>query len=85
MDFASVANRLFASNSESRRRALRLRTYAVIVLTEDCGILQASEGFRACAGHAAQSAQPNHTVLLLTLGRRMAGGSACAVREDPAR
>ncbi len=43
MDFVGVANRLFASNNASRRRGLKLRTYAVIVLTEDCGILQVRE------------------------------------------
>ncbi|KAL6746420.1 kinase-like domain-containing protein [Haematococcus lacustris] len=41
MDFAGVANNLFASTAAARRRGLRLRTYYVIVLTEDCGILQA--------------------------------------------
>lgn len=42
MDFANLANRLFAADSSGRRRGLRLRTYAVNVLSEDCGILQVS-------------------------------------------
>jgi phosphatidylinositol kinase/protein kinase (PI-3 family) len=40
MDFARVANMLFAANSESRRRGLHLRTFAVIVINEETGILQ---------------------------------------------
>jgi phosphatidylinositol kinase/protein kinase (PI-3 family) len=40
MDFATAANSLFAASAASRRRGLRLRTYYVAVLTEDCGILQ---------------------------------------------
>lgn len=40
MDFVGVANSLFASAVAFRRRSLKLRTYSVIVLAEDCGILQ---------------------------------------------
>lgn len=40
MDFAGVCNSLFAREAPSRRRNLYLRTYAVLPLTEDCGILQ---------------------------------------------
>ncbi|GFR46172.1 hypothetical protein Agub_g7700, partial [Astrephomene gubernaculifera] len=40
MDFAGLLNALFLGHDASRRRGLRLRTYAVVVLTEDCGILQ---------------------------------------------
>ena len=40
MDFAGVLNSLFAREGASRRRHLALRTYAVIPLKEDCGILE---------------------------------------------
>uniref|UniRef100_A0A7R9VTK1 Serine/threonine-protein kinase ATR n=1 Tax=Chlamydomonas euryale TaxID=1486919 RepID=A0A7R9VTK1_9CHLO len=40
MDFASMLNSLFNKHAASRRRNLRMRTYAVLPLTEDCGILQ---------------------------------------------
>ena len=40
MDFAGVLNALFNSHSGARRRGLGLQTYAVLPLTEDCGILQ---------------------------------------------
>lgn len=40
MDFAGVLNALMARNPASRRRNIALRTYAVLPLTEDCGILQ---------------------------------------------
>lgn len=40
MDFVGVANSLFAAATPFRRRSLKLRTYAVVVLAEDCGILQ---------------------------------------------
>ncbi|KAF5827558.1 kinase-like domain-containing protein [Dunaliella salina] len=40
MDFVGVANSLFAAAVAFRRRSLKLRTYSVIVLAEDCGILQ---------------------------------------------
>jgi hypothetical protein len=40
MDFVGVLNDLLGREIASRRRGLRLRTYAVLPLTEDCGILQ---------------------------------------------
>ncbi len=44
MDLAGVLNELFAGDAGSRRRGLRLRTYAVIALNDDCGLLQWVEG-----------------------------------------
>ena len=49
MDFAAVTNTLLAGGAGSRRRGLKLRTYYVVVLTEDCGILQVAVCVRACA------------------------------------
>lgn len=40
MEFATVVNRLFGLNRDSRRRRLRLRTFAAIPLREDCGIIE---------------------------------------------
>lgn len=40
MEFGLLINRLFAKDAEARRRALRLRTFAVVTLKEDCGLLQ---------------------------------------------
>lgn len=40
MDFAGTLNALFARQPQARRRGLSLRTYAVLPLTNDCGILQ---------------------------------------------
>ena len=40
MDFASAANALLTRDARARRRGLALRTYAVLPLTEDCGIPQ---------------------------------------------
>eukprot|EP00937_MAST-01D_sp_MAST-1D-sp2_P002135 g2135.t1 len=40
MEFNQVVNRLLQADAEGRRRALRLRTYAVICLSEDTGLLQ---------------------------------------------
>jgi serine/threonine-protein kinase ATR len=40
MEINNVINRLFGSNSHSRKRRLRLRTYAVVCLNEECGILE---------------------------------------------
>ncbi|THG95872.1 hypothetical protein EW026_g5857 [Hermanssonia centrifuga] len=40
MDFNSVINKLLKSNSESRRRQLRIRTYGVVTLNEECGFIQ---------------------------------------------
>ncbi|KXZ54940.1 hypothetical protein GPECTOR_3g11 [Gonium pectorale] len=50
MDFASMLNALFGGDAASRRRGLRLRTYAVVALTEDCGILQWVNGLTALKG-----------------------------------
>ena len=40
MDFAGMLNQLFNKGATTRRRNLHIRTYAVLPLTEDCGILQ---------------------------------------------
>ncbi|PNW78179.1 hypothetical protein CHLRE_10g467200v5 [Chlamydomonas reinhardtii] len=50
MDFAGLLNALFASDAASRRRGLRIRTYAVVALTEDCGILQWVDGLTPFKG-----------------------------------
>ncbi|EJD01349.1 uncharacterized protein FOMMEDRAFT_111106 [Fomitiporia mediterranea MF3/22] len=40
MDFNSIINKLLRTNSESRRRQLRIRTYSVVTLNEECGFIQ---------------------------------------------
>jgi serine/threonine-protein kinase ATR len=40
MEFNGVVNRLLSENAEGRRRCLRLRTYAVVCLNEECGLLE---------------------------------------------
>jgi serine/threonine-protein kinase ATR len=40
MELNSVVNRLLTEDSEGRKRNLRLRTYAVVCLNEECGILE---------------------------------------------
>ncbi len=40
MEFNSVINRLFREQAESRKRKLRLRTYAALPLSEDCGLIE---------------------------------------------
>ncbi|KAJ7228144.1 hypothetical protein GGX14DRAFT_547392 [Mycena pura] len=40
MDFNAIINKLLKSNSESRRRQLRIRTYGVVTLNEECGFIQ---------------------------------------------
>ncbi|MEW5302991.1 MAG: hypothetical protein WDW36_005724 [Sanguina aurantia] len=40
MDYAGVLNSLLSKEAGARRRDLRLRTYAVLPLTDDCGLLQ---------------------------------------------
>jgi serine/threonine-protein kinase ATR len=40
MECASLINRLLTKDSEGRRRNLHLRTFTVIILKEDCGLLQ---------------------------------------------
>ncbi|KAJ3214103.1 serine/threonine-protein kinase M1 [Dinochytrium kinnereticum] len=49
MEFNSLINRLLKKDAESRRRNLHVRTYAVIPLNEECGIIEWVEntaGFR---------------------------------------
>ena len=51
MELASVINHLFSLESASRRRQLKLRTFSVVPLTEDCGIIEwvpNTNGFRHC-------------------------------------
>ncbi|KAL5508165.1 hypothetical protein ACEPAH_5783 [Sanghuangporus vaninii] len=40
MDFNSIINKLLKTNSESRRRQLHIRTYSVVTLNEECGLIQ---------------------------------------------
>ena len=40
MEFNCVLNRLLSKDPASRRRDLYIRTFAVIPLTEDCGLVQ---------------------------------------------
>ena len=40
MEFTTVLNRLLARDPSSRKRRLYLRTFAVIPLTEDCGLIE---------------------------------------------
>ncbi|OCH94317.1 hypothetical protein OBBRIDRAFT_823598 [Obba rivulosa] len=40
MEFNGIINKLLKSNSESRRRQLRIRTYGVVTLNEECGFIQ---------------------------------------------
>jgi serine/threonine-protein kinase ATR len=40
MEFNSIVNKLLMKDPESRRRQLRIRTYAVVPLNEECGILE---------------------------------------------
>ena len=40
MEFNCIVNKLLQRDPESRRRQLRIRTYAVVPLNEECGILE---------------------------------------------
>lgn len=40
MEFNGIVNRLLQRDAEGRRRKLRLRTYAVICLNEECGLME---------------------------------------------
>lgn len=40
MDFNDVVNRLLQEEPESRKRNLRLRTFCVVCLNEECGIME---------------------------------------------
>ncbi|KAJ2487857.1 hypothetical protein EV174_000288 [Coemansia sp. RSA 2320] len=40
MEFNSMINQLLASNAQARKRRLRIRTYAVVPLNEECGLIQ---------------------------------------------
>ncbi|KAI9000757.1 hypothetical protein BD414DRAFT_405932 [Trametes punicea] len=40
MDFNAILNKLLKSNSESRRRQLHIRTYGVVSLNEEAGLIQ---------------------------------------------
>lgn len=40
MEFNAVVNRYLQDNAESRERRLYIRTYSVLPLNEECGIIQ---------------------------------------------
>ncbi|KAF8338841.1 uncharacterized protein EI90DRAFT_2908515 [Cantharellus anzutake] len=49
MDFNSMINKMLKINSESRKRQLHIRTYGVIPLNEECGLIEwvnNTKGFR---------------------------------------
>jgi len=51
MEFNGVINRLLQRDPEGRRRKLRLRTYAVVCLNEECGLMEwvpNTQCFRQC-------------------------------------
>ena len=59
MEFNTVINRLLQHDLEGRRRNLRLRTYAVVCLNEECGILE-WVGNTTCIRHLIQQAHMYH-------------------------
>ena len=40
MEFNSLVNKLLLNDPDCRRRQLRIRTYAVVPLNEECGLLE---------------------------------------------
>lgn len=40
MEFDAMINKLLQASSESRRRRLYIRTYAVLILNEECGLIE---------------------------------------------
>lgn len=49
MEFSSMINKFLLRDPESRRRQLRIRTYAVVPLNEECGLIEwvrNTEGYR---------------------------------------
>jgi serine/threonine-protein kinase ATR len=40
MQFNGVVNRLLQEDAEGRKRQMKLRTFAVICLNEECGVLE---------------------------------------------
>jgi serine/threonine-protein kinase ATR len=40
MEFNSVVNGLLQEDQDGRRRSLRLRTFSVVCLNEECGVLE---------------------------------------------
>lgn len=59
MEFNSVVNRLLQKDPEGRKRKLRLRTYAVVCLSEDCGFIEwvkHTAGYRALVRACYESA-----------------------------
>ena len=40
MEFASVINRMLKKKPDSRLRQLRMRTFSVLPLTEECGVIE---------------------------------------------
>lgn len=63
MEAAGVLNRLFQEEPDSRRRNLYLRRFAVMALTEECGILewvQNTKGIRMCINEVYIAAGIHH-------------------------
>eukprot|EP00850_Spirogloea_muscicola_P009313 SM000052S17705 [mRNA] locus=s52:211237:225088:+ [translate_table: standard] len=57
MEFTTMINRLLSKNSASRRRNLHIRTFAVLPLTEDCGMIE-WDIYMACGKFDRQKTNP---------------------------
>jgi len=87
MEFNGILNRLLQRDAEGRRRKLRLRTYAVVCLNEECGLMEwvpNTACLRGCIVESMRWAAPQSKYLRFNDLRRIVDGMQANFKEDPA-
>ena len=88
MECAGLINRLLSKDTEGRRRSLRLRTYAVVCLNEECGLMQwvaNTAGFRAEVGKCYASVGLQQPTTLIKIHRNAFERLQTEVMDDAER
>ncbi|EWM21626.1 serine threonine-protein kinase [Nannochloropsis gaditana] len=86
MEFNGIVNRLLQRDAEGRRRKLRLRTYAVVCLNEECGLMEwvtDTACLRGCIVESARGVERQSKYLRFSDLRRIVEGMQASHKDDP--
>ena len=88
MEFNGILNRLFQRDAEGRRRKLRLRTYAVVCLNEECGLMEwvpNTACFRSCVMEAVRWSNAYSNAMRFSDLRTFIENIQATLRDNPAQ
>lgn len=86
MEFNGIVNRLLQRDAEGRRRKLRLRTYAVVCLNEECGLMEwvpDTACLRGCIVESVRGVERQSKYLRFSDLRRLVEGMQASHKDDP--